>query len=186
MSFETQLLQFLSSPGYQPMKQHELAHALNVDTKGKRSDFRHELYAMEAEGKIARLRKNRWALPNAGNEVIGTLRMLPKAAASLSPKKRGSLKFTFPNATSERPCPTIKWPSKPSTPNIPHSAANTGARAICGRKAALSGSLNGPPIAQWDCLSTAPTTLTSFPTRPDSGRMSALKTQRISPKTIKW
>ena len=89
MSFESQLLQFMSAPGYRPMKQHELARALNVDTKGRRADFRHDLYNLEAAGKIARLRKNRWALPQAGNESIGIIRMMPKGGAFFIPESEG-------------------------------------------------------------------------------------------------
>ncbi len=89
MSFESQLLQFMSAPGYRPMKQHELAHALQVDSKGKRAEFRHELYAMEAAGKIARLRKNRWGLPQAGNEAAGTIKMMAKGGAIFIPEKAG-------------------------------------------------------------------------------------------------
>ena len=66
MSFENQLLQFMAAANYRPMKQHELAHALHIDSKGKRTAFRHELYALEDAGKITRLRKNRWSLPDVG------------------------------------------------------------------------------------------------------------------------
>lgn len=86
MSFETQLLQFMAAPGYRPMKQHELARALHVDHKG---DFRHELYALEAAGKIARLRKNRWGLPETENQVAGTLRMMPKGGGIFVPDVEG-------------------------------------------------------------------------------------------------
>ena len=89
MSFETQLLQFMSSSNYRPMKQHELARALKVDTKGKRDEFRHELYALETAGKIARLRKNRWGLPEVRNEVIGTIRMMAKGGAIFIPDQEG-------------------------------------------------------------------------------------------------
>ena len=89
MSFETQLLQFISSPGYRPMKQHELAKALRVDSKGKRAEFRHELYALEAAGKIARLRKNRWGLPEAVNEAVGTIKFMAKGGAIFIPSQAG-------------------------------------------------------------------------------------------------
>jgi exoribonuclease R len=73
MSFESQLLQFMSAPGYRPMKQHELARLLNIDSKDQRADFRHDLHLLEDAGKIVRLRKNRWALPSSNNEAIGTI-----------------------------------------------------------------------------------------------------------------
>ncbi|MCF7818532.1 MAG: ribonuclease R [Kiritimatiellales bacterium] len=89
MSFENQLLQFLASPSYRPMKQHELAKALHIDSKGQRADFRHDLYAMEQSGKIVRLRQNRWALPDAGNQVIGTLKSMAKGGAIFIPDREG-------------------------------------------------------------------------------------------------
>ena len=74
MSFDTQILQFMRAPGYRPMKQHELARALQIDSKGRRAAFRHDLYQLEENGKIVRLRKNRWGLPEAGNQVTGTIK----------------------------------------------------------------------------------------------------------------
>ena len=88
MSFDTQILQFLAAPGYRPMKQHELANALNVGSKGDRAEFRHDLYALEAAGKIVRLRKNRWGLPDAGNEMIGIIKMIPKGGAIFIPEEK--------------------------------------------------------------------------------------------------
>ena len=89
MSFENQLLQFLAAPGYRPMKQHELAKALHIDSKGRRADFRHDLYALEQSGKIERLRQNRWALPNAGNQTVGTIKMMAKGGAIFIPEQEG-------------------------------------------------------------------------------------------------
>jgi ribonuclease R len=89
MSFDSQILQFLASPGYRPMKQHELARALNVGSKGQRAEFRHDLYALEDAGKIIRLRKNRWGLPDAGNQTVGTIKMMAKGGAIFIPEKEG-------------------------------------------------------------------------------------------------
>lgn len=85
MSFDTQILQFMASSGYRPMKQHELAKALYADSKGQRADFRHDLYDLEAKGKVVRLRKNRWGLPAVSNNVIGTIRMMAKGGAIFIP-----------------------------------------------------------------------------------------------------
>ncbi len=85
MNFDSQILQFMAAPNYRPMKQHELANALNVGSKGQRAEFRHDLYALEAAGKITRLRKNRWALPAASNQITGTIRMMPKGGAIFIP-----------------------------------------------------------------------------------------------------
>ena len=85
MSFDSQILQFLTAPGYRPMKQHELANALHITSKGNRTKFRHDLYALEEAGKITRLRKNRWGLPEAENLCSGINRMMAKGGAIFIP-----------------------------------------------------------------------------------------------------
>ncbi len=89
MSFDTQILQFMSAPGYRPMKQHELARALNIGSKGQRADFRHTLFQLADQGKIVKLRKNRWGLPEVGNQVVGTIRMMAKGGAIFIPDEEG-------------------------------------------------------------------------------------------------
>jgi len=89
MSFDTQILKFMAAPGYRPMKQHELARALHLGSKGQRADFRHALYALEGAGKIQRLRKNRWGLPESGNQTVGVVKMLPAGGAIFLPEKEG-------------------------------------------------------------------------------------------------
>jgi len=89
MSFENQLLQFMATASYRPMKQHELARALHIESKGSRGDFRHELYALEEAGKIVRLRKNRWSLPNTENQMVGTLKIMAKGGAIFIPEQEG-------------------------------------------------------------------------------------------------
>jgi len=71
------------------MKQHELAKALHIGSKGSRADFRHDLYELEASGKITRLRKNRWGLPETGNITSGTIRMMAKGGAIFIPDQEG-------------------------------------------------------------------------------------------------
>ena len=89
MSFDTQILKFMTGPSYRPMKQHELARALHIGSKGQRADFRQDLYALEGSGKIQRLRKNRWGLPEAGNQTVGVVKMLPAGGAIFLPEKEG-------------------------------------------------------------------------------------------------
>ncbi len=89
MRFDSQILQFMAAPGYRPMKQHELAKALDVGSKGARADFRHDLYALEDAGRIVRLRKNRWALPDQTAQVVGTLKIMPKGGAIFIPDREG-------------------------------------------------------------------------------------------------
>ena len=89
MGFEKQLLKFMAAPGYHPMKQHELARALNVDSKGRRAEFRHELYTLEQAGKVVRLRKNRWGLPEVGNQAVGIIKIMAKGGAIFIPEEEG-------------------------------------------------------------------------------------------------
>ena len=89
MSFDSQILQFMAASGYRPMKQHELARALNVGSKGQRAEFRQDLHALADAGKIVRLRKNRWGLPEVGNQVVGTIRMMAKGGAIFIPDQEG-------------------------------------------------------------------------------------------------
>jgi ribonuclease R len=89
MAFEKQLLQFMAGPNYRPMKQHELIHALHIGSKGGRAEFRHELYALADAGKVVKLRKNRWALPDSDNQQLGTIKMMAKGGAIVIPEKEG-------------------------------------------------------------------------------------------------
>jgi len=89
MSFDTQILQFMATAHYRPMKRHELAHALHLESKEQRTAFRLDLYALEEAGKVTRLRKNRWSLPNIENQTIGTLKFIAKGSAFFSPEQAG-------------------------------------------------------------------------------------------------
>jgi len=89
MNFEKQLLKLMASPQYRPMKQHELARALQIDSKGQRADFRRDLYALADAGKIVRQHKNRWALPNTDTQLTGTLKMMANGGAIFIPDQAG-------------------------------------------------------------------------------------------------
>lgn len=75
-SLERRLVHFMQSAEYQPMKQHELAGALRVD-RSRRREIRGALRSLEAKGKIVRLRKNRYALPDQAHTVAGELSLHP-------------------------------------------------------------------------------------------------------------
>ena len=83
-SFANRIQEFLARPDYHPLKQHELAKALNI--KGsERAVFRHALYDLERQGAVACLRKNRWALPDNSRQVIGSLRVHPQGFGFVTP-----------------------------------------------------------------------------------------------------
>lgn len=58
------------------MKQHELARALRIPSD-RRRDFRQALRNLAAVGKIVRLRKSRWGLPEQAQITVGTLSVHP-------------------------------------------------------------------------------------------------------------
>ncbi len=64
--------EFLAAPGYQPMRQHEIARALSLSGPDRRV-LRQTLRQLEADGLLVRLRKNRWSRPDSGRAVVGTL-----------------------------------------------------------------------------------------------------------------
>lgn len=75
-SLSNRILEFLARPKYKPLKQHELAAKLNVRGSGRQS-LRKALYQLERDGKVVRLRKNRWALSggDSSRQLAGTLRI---------------------------------------------------------------------------------------------------------------
>lgn len=87
-SLQERLLALLASPGYQPLKQHELVGALHV--KGSdRSEFRNLLRKLEREGRISCLRKNRWGLPDNKREVLGRISVHPSGFGFVTPDEGG-------------------------------------------------------------------------------------------------
>jgi ribonuclease R len=83
-SLQKRLYHFISQPDYQPMKQHELARALNIDA-AQRRPLRRSLQTLEAAGKIVRIRKNRWALPDKSVLQTGTLTVHPDGFGFITP-----------------------------------------------------------------------------------------------------
>jgi ribonuclease R len=96
-SVANRIQEFLADPGYRPLKQHELARALNI--KGsERASFRHALYDLERQGVIACLRKNRWALPDGARQLIGQLRVHTQGFGFVTPDGRGLEDVFIPEA----------------------------------------------------------------------------------------
>ncbi len=89
---ESSLIALLAQPGYQPLKQHELASALHVKTRA-RAELRALLRRLEREGRIVCLRKNRWALPDAGRFIAARISALPNGGAIAASDEDPSREF---------------------------------------------------------------------------------------------
>ena len=82
------VLQLLQRPDYQPLDKVELSKALNWPA-GKRAALREVLKTLEKEGEIARVRKDRYVLPQAADLVTGKLQVHFNGNAHLLTEKRG-------------------------------------------------------------------------------------------------
>jgi len=71
------LLNLLAQPKYQPLNKTDLAKRLGL-TVDERSSFRRLLIDLEKQGKIARIRKERYVLPQEADLIVGTLQMNPQ------------------------------------------------------------------------------------------------------------
>jgi len=87
-SLERRVQDFLNRGNYRPLKQHELARALRL-RGADRAQLRRTLRQMERSGKVVRLRKNRWALPDSGQVLVGVLRVHPQGFGFITPDESG-------------------------------------------------------------------------------------------------
>jgi ribonuclease R len=71
------LLNLLAHPQYQPLNKTDLAKRLGVSVAG-RSAFRRLLVDLEKQGKIARIRKERYVLPQEADLIVGVLQVNPQ------------------------------------------------------------------------------------------------------------
>jgi ribonuclease R len=76
-SLRQRLLNLLANPQYQPLNKTDLAKSLEVPIDG-RSVFRRLLTDLEKDGKIARIRKERYVLPQEADLIVGILQMNPQ------------------------------------------------------------------------------------------------------------
>ncbi len=76
-SLERRLYHFIAAAEYRPMKTHELIRALRLPADQRRA-VRHALRALETQGRVTRIRKNRWAVPRTTAEPLtGVLTVQP-------------------------------------------------------------------------------------------------------------
>ena len=68
----TEILQLMREPDYRPLDKVEIANALGYGA-ARRNEVRRALRDLEKEGEIARIRKNRYVLPDTADLVTGAL-----------------------------------------------------------------------------------------------------------------
>ncbi len=86
-SLRDRILHCLKQPRYQPLDVVDLSKALRIDSDNRR-EVRETLHAMEQEGVIARIRKDRYVLPDIANLATGVLLVHQNGAAHLENEKR--------------------------------------------------------------------------------------------------
>jgi len=90
-TLEQRILTFLNQPKYQPLRRPELAKALRLrDTE--RNKLRQALINLEKQGKVACLRKNRWAAAGkttAVKTITGSVRVMEKGFGLFTPDEGG-------------------------------------------------------------------------------------------------
>src|SRR5437764_4503051 len=83
-----EILRLVQEPKYRPLDKIEIADALGYDAS-RRNEVRRALRDLEQEGEIARIRKNRYVLPDEADLVTGTLSVHDAGYAFLTNEKAG-------------------------------------------------------------------------------------------------
>lgn len=82
------ILTLLRHPRYQPLDKNELAKKLRLRPE-EREELRSVLKTLEENGEIARVRKNRYVLPEEAELVIGTIQIHANGNAHLISERKG-------------------------------------------------------------------------------------------------
>src|SRR5881227_3524105 len=83
-----EILRLIQEPKYRPLDKIEIADALGYGA-ARRNEVRRALRDLEHAGEIARIRKNRYVLPDAADLVTGTLSVHEAGYAFLTNEKPG-------------------------------------------------------------------------------------------------
>src|SRR5207249_5059579 len=83
-----EILRLVQEPKYRPLDKIEIADALGYGA-ARRNEVRRALRDREQEGEIARIRKNRYVLPEAADLVTGTVSVYEGGDAFLTNEKPG-------------------------------------------------------------------------------------------------
>src|SRR5438270_11320292 len=83
-----EILRLVQEPKYRPLDKIEITDALGYGA-ARRNEVRRALRDLEQEGEIARIRKNRYVLPDAADLVTGTVSVHEAGYAFLTNEKPG-------------------------------------------------------------------------------------------------
>src|SRR5437588_12097702 len=84
----SEILRLIREPKYRPLDKIEIADTLGYGA-ARQNEVRRALRDLEQEGEIARIRKNRYVLPDAADLVTGTLSVHEAGYAFLTNEKAG-------------------------------------------------------------------------------------------------
>ena len=84
-NYEHLVIKFMQRETYLPMKQHELAKALEFFTPDEKNQLRKTLQELAEREQLEKLRKNRWALKDHRYQVEGRLQFLSNGAGLIIP-----------------------------------------------------------------------------------------------------
>src|SRR5437667_12674930 len=99
----TEILRLIRDPKYRPLDKIEIADALGYGA-ARRNEVRRALRDLEQAGEIARIRKNRYVLPDAADLVTGTVSVHEARYAFLTNEKTGQ-SHLFIGGEKTRPRP---------------------------------------------------------------------------------
>lgn len=85
----TKILQLLAAPKYQPLDKVELSRKLKLPAE-RRAELRALLNKMEVDGAVARIRKDRYIIPEVADLVTGTIIFHQNGAAHVLNDKKGA------------------------------------------------------------------------------------------------
>ncbi len=92
---ESRLCELLAAPDYRPLRQHELAAALHLHRHEKQG-LRRLLRDLERQGRLACLRKNRWALPSPVRQLRAQIKSLMSGDARALPLEPPGVEYFIP------------------------------------------------------------------------------------------
>jgi len=95
-NLESRILQLLGSPKYRPLDKVEISRKLQFSNE-RRAEMRAVLGEMERKGLIARIRKDRYVLPEKADLVTGILQVHQRGNAHLVSEGRGDIFLSAEN-----------------------------------------------------------------------------------------